>query len=131
MRIRTVRVQATEQGPQIEFVSPAGAGCGRWCSGPVVLQREYEVELDFIQTYLWGETAFLAGLECTAEKIEFSGGQNRVCARAVDVDDSCVTLQLAGSIVLLELAGFPAAHIGDLIRFAAWPDLTVITDCHT
>gem|GEM_PF-2702614 len=134
MRIKVVKMRSTAQETYIEFTSPVGTGCGRWCSGPCVLQGEYEVELDFIQTYVWGETAFLAENEyCHANRgkdIEFTNDKNWLCARIFAIQRSLAYLQLTdGSLFSLELKNFPARHIGDLIRFSAWPDLTTICDC--
>jgi hypothetical protein len=112
-----VRVEITEvlAGNSVRFVSSAGAARAQW-HGPA-RTGDWDVELDVpaaVSTWTVSDrgTGTLAG----------SGAQARITGRvaAFDPADRVATIDVSGSIVLVEVAAaVPRIRAGDWFSFAA------------
>lgn len=106
MIVTVDRLAAVGSEQIVYFTTDIGSAVGVWSDVPPTEGESYDVELDLTEPIVWGVSAHLA-----LKDVYSIGAEHdliKITGKIVSFEeDGSAILEVAGSVVLLEVVGFP------------------------
>lgn len=105
MHLRITQILSQQTPQMVEFATEFGTGRGLWMSGDVLVESAYHVEVEFVDTLIWGENLSIASTDEFA--LITSGDSTSFHAKIEQVEDMIYTIQFGSSGFMVEIDQHP------------------------
>lgn len=120
MRIKITNLKVNESDISVKFTMVSGNGMGLWKGNSPEINKEYDIECDIDDDFVWGEN--IHTFNGKTEMMEVVNSNVRIIAKVINFDnDGCLVVTLNKSILLLnlEIENENECHLGMLVEFWA------------
>ena len=106
-----------EKDSVVEFAAQHGQGVAKWVGDKPIQGQSYDIELDIDDDLVWGETISLVSSDqCSISNV---GQSLKLVAKIISCEnDGCISVDLGGNVVLLDVEDTPDGVFG-FVEFTA------------